>query len=98
MNEISAEYDENDPMKASRHQRIYNRIEDNFHLSNKKALFWNMMRYYKAIGEDPWKALPVTFHISSGKTDPEWQNFLEYYKQIQHEIKVKEHEKKLELT
>jgi hypothetical protein len=22
--------------------KIYNRLEDNFHLSNKKALFWNM--------------------------------------------------------
>jgi len=28
-----------------------------------------MVRYYKAMGEDPWKALPVTFHISSGESD-----------------------------
>jgi hypothetical protein len=34
--------------------RIYNRLEDNFHLSNKKALFFNMTQYYKALKEDPF--------------------------------------------
>jgi len=28
--------------------KIYNRLEDNFHLSNKKALFWNISEYYKS--------------------------------------------------
>lgn len=84
--EISGEYDEQDPIKASWYQRIYNRIEDNFHLSNKKALFWNMSWYYRAMGEDPWKALPVTFHIQNGEQDPEWSNFIEYYYQIREDI------------
>ena len=70
--EINPEYDESDPIKASKFLRVYNWVEDNFHLSNKKALFWNMVRYYKAMGEDPWKALPVTFHIESGEKDSEW--------------------------
>ena len=29
--------------------RIYNRLEDNFHLSNKKALFWNLCEYYNSL-------------------------------------------------
>jgi hypothetical protein len=30
--------------------KIYNKLEDNYHLSNKKALFLNMRFYYEAIG------------------------------------------------
>lgn len=30
--------------------KLYNKIEDNFHLNNKKALFLNMRNYYEAIG------------------------------------------------
>jgi hypothetical protein len=26
---------------------LYAKMEANYHLSNKKALFWNMMNYYK---------------------------------------------------
>ena len=59
--------------------KIYNRLEDNFHLSNKKALFWNITEYYKTKGEDPWKVLPVTFHIDTGVSDPEFKAFLEYH-------------------
>ena len=28
---------------------MYNRIEDNFHVNNKKALFINMKNYYDAL-------------------------------------------------
>lgn len=55
--------------------RIYNKIEDNYHLANKKALWINMKHYYEAIGEDPFNALPVTFHIKTGLDDPEWAKF-----------------------
>jgi len=30
--------------------KIYNKLEDNYHLSNKKALFINMSSYYEAMG------------------------------------------------
>ena len=30
--------------------KIYNKLEDNYHLSNKKALFLNMRNYYEALG------------------------------------------------
>ena len=43
--------------------KLANKIEDNYHLCNKKALLYNMKSYYESIGEDPFDALPVTFHI-----------------------------------
>jgi hypothetical protein len=33
------------------------------------------------MGEDPFKALPVTFHIKQGPEDPEFQKFKEYYEE-----------------
>ena len=59
--------------------RLYNKIEDNYHLANKKALWINMKHYYEAIGEDPFNALPVTFHIKEGLDDPEFFKFQAYY-------------------
>ena len=45
---------------------IYNRLEDNFHLANKKALFMNISSYYRMLGVDPFDvAIPLTFHIKS---------------------------------
>ena len=55
--------------------RLYNKIEDNYHLANKKALWINMRHYYEAIGEDPFNALPVTFHIKEGLEDAEFFRF-----------------------
>ena len=34
--------------------KIYNKIEDNFHISNKKALFLNMRNFYESMGQDPF--------------------------------------------
>jgi len=59
--------------------KVYNRLENNYHLSNKKALFWNISEYYKSKGQDPWSALPVTFHIDHGINDPEFKKFLQYF-------------------
>ena len=33
---------------------IYNRLDDNYHLSNKKALFRHVSNYYLAMGIDPF--------------------------------------------
>lgn len=30
--------------------KLYGKMENNFHLTNKKALFLNMMNYYDAVG------------------------------------------------
>ena len=69
--------------------KIYNRLEDNFHLSNKKALFWNMSEYYKSENISPWNALPVTFHIENGLNDPEYSKFLSFHNKIEFEIQNK---------
>lgn len=52
--------------------RIYNKIEDNFHISNKKALYLNMKNYYEALNEDVFDYLPLTFHLKQGVKDPEF--------------------------
>lgn len=59
--------------------KLHNRFEANFHLTNKKALFLNMKRYYSAIGEDYNVYLPLTFHIISGENDPEFLRFVSYF-------------------
>ena len=50
--------------------KIYAKLENNFHLSNKYALFYNMKKYYNSMSRDPFLVLPVTFHIKSGVKDP----------------------------
>ena len=53
-------------------QRVYNRLEFNQHLNNKKALFINMRNYYKDCcdNEDVFDTLPLTFHVKDGVHDP----------------------------
>lgn len=48
-----------------------------------------MTQYYKAIGEDPFQVLPLTFHIENGLTDPEFQQFKFLFAQIEEEKKAK---------
>jgi tubulin polyglutamylase TTLL1 len=54
---------------VSNEWRIYAKMEANYHLSNKYALFYNMTKYYRSIGRDPWDVLPLTFHIKRGTKD-----------------------------
>ena len=63
--------------------KIYNKLEDNWHLTNKKALFLNMRNYYEAVGEKPFDSLPMTFHVTAGLEDPEFLKFKEHYDQAQ---------------
>ena len=53
-------------------QKLYNKIEDNFHMNNKKALYLNMKNYYEALDQDVFDNLPLTFHIKKGLDDPEF--------------------------
>jgi hypothetical protein len=65
--------------KKSPVKLLYNRLEDNFHLSNKKALFLNLKSYYGRLGLDPFEvAIPLTFNIKS-VTDPEYMRFCETF-------------------
>jgi hypothetical protein len=64
---------------------MYNKMEDNYHLANKKALFMNISMYYRAMGLDPFEvAIPLTFHIKSSN-DPEYLRFERVFKKNQQE-------------
>lgn len=67
--------------------KLYNKLEDNFHLSNKKALFINMRNYYEAMNKDVFSAVPVTFHVKEGLDDIEFVKFKTYYQKEEEEIK-----------
>lgn len=75
---------------------MYNKIEDNFHLNNKKALYINMKNYYEAIGQDVFDNLPLTFHIKTGLEDPEFHKFRNYYNKLEDDIKNKRKHKRKE--
>jgi tubulin--tyrosine ligase len=58
---------------------MYAKMDSNYHLSNKKAIYYNMKVYYEAIGKDYYQHLPLTFHIKEGITDPQYQKFEQLY-------------------
>jgi hypothetical protein len=51
-------------------RKIHNHLENNWNLGNKKALFYNMRKYYSGIGNDYRDFMPVTYHIQNGTDDP----------------------------
>lgn len=59
--------------------KISNKIEHNYNLSNKKALFYNLVRYYECLGEDPFEYIPLTYHIKLGESDPAFKKFEEKF-------------------
>ena len=67
--------------------KLYNKIEDNFHLNNKKALYLNMKNYYEALDEDVFANLPLTFHVKAGLDDPEFTKFKNQYYNFEDVIK-----------
>lgn len=67
--------------------KIYNKLEQNKQLTNKKGIFVNMHRYYLALNEDPFKVLPLTFHTQKGLKDPQFTQFTAYFNQL--ELKIK---------
>lgn len=60
----------------------HNHLESHFHLSNKKALFYNFKTYMEHIGEDAFKYIPLTFHIKEGVNDKEFHKFSEHYHKL----------------
>lgn len=38
-----------------------------------------MRFYYEALGQDPFHALPMTFHVKSGLEDPEFHRFKQQF-------------------
>ncbi|KAL4438061.1 hypothetical protein ABPG74_016840 [Tetrahymena malaccensis] len=62
--------------------KIHNHLQDNFHLSNKKALFYNMRSYYESNQQNPFEFIPLTFHIQEGKKDKEYSKFVAHFNQL----------------
>ncbi|CAD8150662.1 unnamed protein product [Paramecium octaurelia] len=73
----------NEPIK------MHNHLENNFHLGNKKALFYNMKAYYESQNINAFDNLPVTYHIKS-QDGPEYQQFLEAYRERQQLITLEQ--------
>jgi hypothetical protein len=76
--------DKDDDEKEENHTShgciMYAKMENNYHLSNKKAIYYNMKVYYEAIGIDYFNHLPLTFHIKEGLNDPQFLKFEQLYK------------------
>lgn len=53
----------------------YSKMENNYHLSNKKAIYYNMKVYYEAIGKEYHQNLPLTYHVKEGLNDPQFLKF-----------------------
>jgi hypothetical protein len=54
----------------------HNKLEFHYNLSDKKLLFSNLKRYYELMGRDPWKYMPLTYHIEKGTDDAVFHTFL----------------------
>lgn len=67
--------------------RLYNKLEQNKQLTNKKGVFVNMRKYYESLGQDPFKVLPLTFHTKHGVNDPEFHRFNNYYNALDQRAK-----------
>lgn len=62
---------------------MYAKMENNYHLSNKKAIYYNMKVYYEAIGKEYYNYCPLTFHIKDGLNDPQFLKFEQLYNDLQ---------------
>ena len=58
---------------------LSNHLEGHIHLSNKKALYYNMKTYYESLGENPFDYIPLTFHIKDGVDSEEFKQFEEEF-------------------
>ena len=55
--------------------KIHNHLINSYLIGNKKALFKTMSGYYTTKGENVFDYLPVTFHISNGLEDEQFEKF-----------------------
>ena len=62
---------------------LYNKLEFNQHLSNKKGLFKSLKRYYQALGKNVFDYIPITYHVKNNANDPDFQEFVESYMEIE---------------
>lgn len=58
--------------------KLYNKLENNEHLTDKKGLFHTMLSYYTSQNQDPFEYMPITFHIKSDQ-DSIFSTFQDYF-------------------
>ncbi|CAI2374629.1 unnamed protein product [Moneuplotes crassus] len=58
---------------------IYNRVDGNYNLSNKKNLFLNMKEYYNNMGENMNENIPLTFLVQEDTKEEAMTDFKEHY-------------------
>ena len=73
--------------------KMHNHLEFHWHISNKKALYYNLKKYYEAVDDNPFDYIPLTFHIQQ-EGDKEWQNFERTFRSRLEECGKKSLEKK----
>lgn len=66
--------------------KLYNKVEGNKELASKKKLFHNMISYYKMVSDNPFKYLPLTFHIVDGTKDPSFGEFVKKFNDVQKDL------------
>ena len=67
--------------------RVHNKLEGNYHLGHKIALFLNLRAYYNMMGENVFNTVPVTYSLDrGGLSDPEFEKFKKHYNAISREI------------
>jgi tubulin monoglycylase TTLL3/8 len=61
---------------------MHNHLEYNYFIGNKKAMFYNLKQYYDLQKKDVFDIIPLTYHIKSGVTDPQYELFTKEFKRI----------------
>lgn len=56
-------------------------------------MFYNLKRYYDLIGKDVFTIIPLTFHIKTGTSDPEYHNFVKEFKFLKNKLNLAEKKK-----
>lgn len=46
--------------------KMHNHLFENYYIGNKKALFYNLRKYYEFTKENIFDYVPLTFHIIKG--------------------------------
>mmetsp|Transcript_22078 Transcript_22078/g.34235 ORF Transcript_22078/g.34235 Transcript_22078/m.34235 type:complete len:238 (-) Transcript_22078:853-1566(-) len=75
--------EEKEENQTSHNLILYSKMENNYHLSNKKAIYYNMKVYYEAIGKEYFQTLPLTYHIKEGLNDPQFIKFEQLFHDAQ---------------
>ena len=55
--------------------RLCNHLEGNYYFGNKKSMYKSLLLYCELLGKDVLEIVPLTFHITKGKTDESYAKF-----------------------